>query len=150
MSDVSLVAELFERSGGKLISVEEITSVRQNGTTMYSYTERIANVRSKWECSCGDDPQHCKANKHIVNIKPGWFQFQSTRLALEAIENVPVLEEQKTDYKKIYFDAIEQYRKEKDYFKKELIKQKGIVAKKLWIQQQQDTELLEAARKVLL
>lgn len=150
MSDVSLVAELFERSGGKLISVEVITAVRQNGTTMHSYTERIANVRSKWQCKCGDDPKYCKANKHIVNIKPGWFKFQSTRLALEAEESVPVLQQEKIDYKQIYLDAIEQYRKESDSFKKELIKQKGIVAKKLWIQQQQDMELLEATRKALI
>ena len=117
MSDVSLTRDLFEHSNGKLISVEQITAVRNNGTTMHSYTERIANVRSDWKCSCGDDPKYCTAEKHIVNIKPGWFQFRSTKLKQESQEEIPTLEINKPDYGMQYLELREEYKNEKDTFK---------------------------------
>lgn len=147
MSDVDRVLKLFRQSNGRLISSSEIVDARfDNGKRIIEYSGRITDARERMGCSCGKDPKSCYSQEHIVNVKTNWYQYRSSRKVAEVIPTLQL----RPDYMKQREKLREQYRKETDLFKKEIIKQKGLAISALIDKQKQEDEFVESIGKALL
>ncbi len=147
MSDVDRVLKLFRQSNGRLISSSEIVDAKfDNGKRIIEYSGRITNARERIKCSCGKDPKSCYSNEHIVNVKTNWYQYRSSRKVAEVIPTLQL----KPDYSKQREELLEEYRRETDLFKKEIIKQKGLAVAALINKQKQEDEFVESIGKALL
>lgn len=148
MSDKTRLLALFRKSNGRLISSSEMVDGKfDNGKRIIEYTGRIKDARDAMGCTCGEDPKRCVSKEHIVNVKTNWYQYQSTKTF--RAEEIPVIKQEKPDYKKMRELLVIEYRNEKDAFKRELIKQKGLAIKKLIEQQSQDENMLQEVVKAL-
>lgn len=72
MTDTERVQQLFEHSGGRIITPMEIITLVKT----VEYTGRISNAREDWNCTCGQDPDSCTAKKHIINIGKNKYVFK--------------------------------------------------------------------------
>lgn len=146
MSDVDRVLKLFRGSSGRLISSGEIIDAKfDNGKRIVEYTGRITDARERIGCSCGKDPKSCYADEHILNVKTNWYQYRSRR----KVEVIPILN-LKPDYAKQREDLLEEYKKESDPMKKEIIKQRGLAVSALLKKQNEDDQFVQSIGKALL
>ncbi|MFM1793913.1 MAG: hypothetical protein RL642_298 [Bacteroidota bacterium] len=146
MSDVDRVLKLFRGSNGRLISSGEIIDAKfDNGKRIVEYTGRITDARERIKCSCGKDPKSCYADEHILNVKNNWYQYRSRR----KVETIPILN-LKPDYVKQREDLLEEYKKESDPMKKEIIKQRGLAVSALLKKQDEDDQFVQSIGKALL
>lgn len=150
MTDTERVLQLFRQSNGRLISNASIIDGSFFGTKpVLNWSARITDARHKINCNCGQDERTCEANEHIRNVKKNWYQYvddnKRSAFVVEPESHVNIRDiEQKIER------LIEAYKKEKNEWKKSIIKVQGMALRRSLEIEKQNAKVVNEVMESLL
>lgn len=153
MTDTERVLQLFRQSNGRLISNASIIDGSFFGTKpILNWSARITNARQAIKpepCTCGQDEKTCLATEHIRNVKKNWYQYvndnKRSAFVVEPESHVNIRDiEQKIER------LIEAYKKEKNEWKKSIIKVQGMALRRSLEIEKQNAKVVNEVMESLL